>query len=183
MALSVNAQENAQRYVLRRIGKKEAPVKLFVFSSFSCPHCKTFHDEKEPLIIEKYVDKGKANLTFIELARDAKGMEANKIARCLPPEDYQSFVSDIFSSKEWRTDGTFFQNLAFKYGMDQGAFEDCLKDGVLDKTIQEQQKNMLRLYRVSKLPSVVVVQGYDRTVLFGHDIETIFKEIEKNIKD
>lgn len=183
MALSVNAQDNAQRYVFRRIGKKEAPVKLYLFSSFSCPHCKTFHEAKESLLIKKYIDTGKASLTFIELARDAKGMEANKIARCIPPKDYQDFISDVFYSNEWRKDATFFQKLALKYGMDQDAYEDCLEDEMLDKTIKGQQKNMLRLYGVRKLPSIVVVKGANRMAFLAHDLETIFEEIEKNIKD
>lgn len=43
-------------------GNPGAPVKLEVFSDFTCPHCKHFHEETLPLLMKDYVVPGKVYL-------------------------------------------------------------------------------------------------------------------------
>jgi protein-disulfide isomerase len=40
-------------------GSPTAPVRLEVFSDFTCPHCKHFHEEVLPLLMKDYVVGGK----------------------------------------------------------------------------------------------------------------------------
>ena len=41
------------------IGSPTAPIKMEVYSSFACPHCKDFHEHVMPSIIRDYVTPGK----------------------------------------------------------------------------------------------------------------------------
>src|SRR5262245_63197911 len=43
-------------------GKPNAPVMVEVFSSFTCPHCKVFHDQITPLLVRDFVNTGKIYL-------------------------------------------------------------------------------------------------------------------------
>jgi protein-disulfide isomerase len=43
-------------------GSPTAPVRLEVFSDFTCPHCKHFHEEIMPLLMKDYVVPGKVYL-------------------------------------------------------------------------------------------------------------------------
>src|ERR1700733_7203920 len=40
-------------------GSPTAPVRLEIFSDFTCPHCKHFHEEVLPLLMKDYVVGGK----------------------------------------------------------------------------------------------------------------------------
>ena len=43
----------------RAVGNPTAPVKLEVFSDFTCPHCKHFHEDTLPELMRDYVVPGK----------------------------------------------------------------------------------------------------------------------------
>ena len=48
------------------LGANNAPVKIKIFSSLTCPHCANFHMKIVPEINEKYVESGKVQLIFID---------------------------------------------------------------------------------------------------------------------
>ena len=50
------------------LGEDKAKVKIKIFSSFTCPHCASFHFNIVPQIKKKYVDTGKVQLIFIDFA-------------------------------------------------------------------------------------------------------------------
>jgi len=43
----------------KTVGNPTAPVKIEVFSDFTCPHCKHFHEEILPQLMKDYVVNGK----------------------------------------------------------------------------------------------------------------------------
>jgi protein-disulfide isomerase len=44
------------------MGNNNAPIIMDVYSDFQCPHCKHFHDELQPQIVQNYVNSGKVYL-------------------------------------------------------------------------------------------------------------------------
>src|SRR5436190_23420597 len=44
------------------LGNNNAPIMMDVYSDFQCPHCKHFHDEIQPQIVQNYVNTGKVYL-------------------------------------------------------------------------------------------------------------------------
>src|SRR5947207_6766731 len=44
------------------LGNNNAPIMMDVYSDFQCPHCKHFHDEIQPQIVQNYVNSGKVYL-------------------------------------------------------------------------------------------------------------------------
>lgn len=63
-----------------RLGNPDAPVKLVDYSSFDCPHCRTFHDEVQPTILER-VRAGEVVFTYIPLYLNI-GEGASRAAIC-----------------------------------------------------------------------------------------------------
>jgi len=45
-------------------GNQSAPIRLEVFSDFSCPGCKAFHDQVLPVLMREFVGPGKAFIVF-----------------------------------------------------------------------------------------------------------------------
>ena len=164
---------------LRRLGSKDAPVKTFLFSSFSCPHCKTFHQSIEPEVFNSYVKTGKINMTIIELARDPKGMEANQLVRCVAPEKYRAFSAKLFSDNNWKVNSDALKSLAREQGLSNQQIKDCLADKKLRDTIYEQQRNLVGLYKVRYLPSLVIVpEKGNPVVITATDKGKLMKALE-----
>ena len=46
------------------VGNQAAPLRLEVFSDFSCPGCKAFHDQVLPVLMRDFVGPGKAYIVF-----------------------------------------------------------------------------------------------------------------------
>jgi protein-disulfide isomerase len=46
------------------VGSQSAPIRIEVFSDFSCPGCKAFHDNVLPVLMKEFVTWGKAFIVF-----------------------------------------------------------------------------------------------------------------------
>ena len=65
------------------MGKENAPVKIKIFSSLTCPHCANFHIKVIPKLKEKYVSKGTVQLIFIDFPLDQAAFNASKLLHCV----------------------------------------------------------------------------------------------------
>ena len=61
----ISPVELADGYTL---GQPDAPVAIEVWEDFQCPFCQRFSVQVKPLIVQQYVETGKASLTFRNLA-------------------------------------------------------------------------------------------------------------------
>ncbi|NWF70415.1 MAG: thioredoxin domain-containing protein [Chloroflexi bacterium] len=119
-----------------RIGNPNAPVVVKEYSSFDCPHCKTFHDDVLPGILER-VRSGDVQFIFVPLFGTggiANGEGAAYASVCALQQggfwpfhdalfDWQGrFVNQAFTQARM---GTAITSL----GMDRGAFDACLRSG------------------------------------------------------
>jgi protein-disulfide isomerase len=48
----------------KQLGNPSAPIRLELFSDFSCPGCKAFHENTLPALIRDFVNTGKAYIVF-----------------------------------------------------------------------------------------------------------------------
>ena len=48
----------------KAVGNPSAPVKIEVYSDFTCPHCKHFHEEMLPQLMKDYVAVSYTHLTL-----------------------------------------------------------------------------------------------------------------------
>ena len=60
------------------IGSDDAPVKIKVFSSLTCPHCASFHINVVSKIKKKYIETGKVQLIYIDFPLDESAFNASK---------------------------------------------------------------------------------------------------------
>src|ERR1017187_7413383 len=64
----------------KSVGNPAAPLRMDLYSDFTCPHCKKLHEEILPKIILDYVTPGKAYLVFHEFTLTGPGHEHSKTA-------------------------------------------------------------------------------------------------------
>jgi protein-disulfide isomerase len=61
-------------------GSSEAPLKIVMFHSLNCGHCKEIKEKILPKIKEQFIDKGLVNLTMIDFPTNPQALNAAKVA-------------------------------------------------------------------------------------------------------
>ena len=64
------------------IGNPDAKVTIKVFSSLTCPHCATFHENIYEKLKENYIDKGLVKFEHHAFPLDLAALNAEIIIRC-----------------------------------------------------------------------------------------------------
>ena len=86
-AQSADAAEIDKSLVVEMaLGAEDAPVTVIEYASFTCPHCRNFHQNTFKQVKENYVDTGKVRFIYREVYFDRFGLWAGMVARCGGPE-------------------------------------------------------------------------------------------------
>jgi protein-disulfide isomerase len=101
------------------VGNQAAPIRLEIFSDFSCPGCKAFHDNVLPIVMREFVDKGQAFLVFRDFVLPPSpghmfspvaaryAVAANKIGK------YRAVADALFASQaSWALSGKVWEAVA-----------------------------------------------------------------------
>jgi protein-disulfide isomerase len=132
--VAVTASELARTPGISR-GREDAPVVIYEFADFECPHCADFAALVEPLIRERMIDTGLVRYVFYDfplggyfkfsfLAARA-GRCANEQGKFWPFHDLICARLSTWAAMSDPTD--FFVDLAKQAGADDDAFESCLR--------------------------------------------------------
>ena len=87
------------------LGNDDAPVKIKIFSSLTCPHCANFHMEVIPEIEKNYVKFGKVQLIFLDFPLDLASLNASKLLHCLDKKKQIKFLGTIYENQAKWTSG------------------------------------------------------------------------------
>ena len=168
-----------QKTDLRRLGDANAPITLYIFSSFTCPHCAQFHKNVLPVLKQNFVETKRAKLVFVEAPFDKYALTASLLSRCVSPEKWEEFSALLYKMQfTWKTSPSakkLLADYAGKMGLSQEDFDTCLADSTLNRRLVRQRDNMLNLYNVRSLPSVVFEKEGKATLFLGTDKELISK--------
>lgn len=148
----------------KAVGNPAAPVKIEVFSDFTCPHCKHFHEEILPELIKDYVVPGKVYLIdrAFQLPHDhsreafAFAIAAARIGK------YQPVADALYAQQmSWFTSGNVW-----------GAVASALPSAADQKKVQELSKDPSVLAEIDAESREAAGAGIDQTptlvVTVGH---------------
>lgn len=123
------------------LGNADAAVVVVEYSSFTCPHCATYHQGPFQQISENFIDTGKILYLKREVFFDRFGLWAAMVARCGGPERYHGIVSLIYEQQRiWAgsSDPAQVANNLRRIGRQAGMSDDqvnaCLEDS--DKALE-----------------------------------------------
>lgn len=121
----------------RMRGQANAPVTLIEYSDFTCGYCLKFFKETWPRIQARYVDTGKVRFLYRDYPRadQGPGVEAATAARCAGGQGKYWPMHDRLFAEGGRLNKAVYLRHAAALGLDQPAFERCLKDGRYSKSI------------------------------------------------
>ena len=117
------------------IGDPNAKVVIDEYLSFTCPHCRQFHDDVYPQLKANYIDKGLVRLNYHEVYFDKYGLWGAMMARCGGEMRYVGIVDMLFDKQaDWAAsdDPTVaiaqLKKIGLIAGVDEATADACLKD-------------------------------------------------------
>lgn len=117
------------------LGNEDAPVTLMEYASFTCPHCRDFHNDVLEKVKTEYIDTGKVKFVYRDVYFDRYGLWAAMIARCNPDRFFG--IADMFYEQQdqWlrsaKSEAEIADNLrriGKIAGLDEASLEECLSD-------------------------------------------------------
>ena len=145
------------------LGDPNAPVTIIEYASFTCPHCKNFHEGTFKKLKKNYIDEGKVKFILRDVFFDRYGLWAAMVARCDNTEKFYGIVEEIFRRQaEWTKGEEDIQiannlrKIGLSIGMDSDTIGECLSDGDMAQAlVNEYQKNAEK-DKISSTPSFLI---------------------------
>ncbi len=144
----------------RSFGDPKAPVTVQEFFSLTCTHCAAFAREEMPQITAKLVDTGKVRFVYHDYPLDQIALTAAMVARALPPERYEPFISALFASQDrWAfapeggnsTDA--LAKMAALAGLGRASFDAVVANDALKQAILTAQQLATDQYKIDSTPT------------------------------
>lgn len=145
----------------RTLGSPTAPTEVVEFFSLTCTHCARFAAESFPEIEKNLIGTGKVRWVFRDFPLDRVALQAEMIARALPPARYAPFLLAMFASQDRWAFGAAdpqreIRQMALLAGMNAQTFDAAWNDTALRDWILNEQKAAQTKYAVDSTPTFLV---------------------------
>ena len=165
------------------LGNPSAPITIVEFGDYQCHQCYNWFHNTKPAIFENYIDTGKVNFVFVDLAFLGKdSLKAAQATYCAEDQGkYWDYHDVLYISQESKIDNGWANSerlkaFAFTLGLDMELFESCLDSGKYSKRVQyniEEAKKQ----GVRGTPGFFIVGPDNQQKLSGAQPYSVFKEI------
>jgi len=165
------------------LGSDSAPITIIEFGDYQCHQCYNwFHNTKDS-VVENYIETGKANLVFVDLA--FLGHDSPKAAAatyCAEEQGkYWEFHDLLYTSQEGIDSGWAnserLKAFAFSLGLDIELFDSCIDSGKFNKRVQF-NINEAKKQGASATPTFIIVNSNgQQQKLAGAQPYTVFKDV------
>ena len=156
------AEDSDPRMTDRALGPADAKVQVVEWFSMTCPHCAAFQKETFPQVRAKLIDTGRVRYAWRDYPLDQVALTAAMVARGLPEERYEPFLSALLASQDrWAfargvnsTDE--LAKFAALAGMSRDTFNLTIGDAKLKTAILTAQEEAEKKMKVTSTPSFVI---------------------------
>ena len=155
-----------------------------VFSSLTCPHCASFHQEIIVKWKEEYIDKNIVKLEHHSFPLDLAALNAEKILYCFQDEEKRfNFLTNIYKKqKKWASGSDIniindsIKIIGKEFGLNDDIMDKCLLDKKIEERILDSRIDAQKKYRISSTPTIFI---NDKRYKGNHDFKKFKKEIDK----
>ena len=163
-------------------GEVDAPVTIIEFGDYQCPNCQKWFLNTKPDIVTNYIDTGKANLYFVDLAfLGDDSLTASAATYCAEEQSlYWEYHSYLYSNQRgidggW-ADVASLLDYAEVIGMDVSEFSTCVDSGKYNESIVFNLEESIN-NGVQGTPSFILVSADgDTEMISGPQPYPVFEE-------
>ena len=165
------------------LGSESAPITIVEFGDYQCHQCfNWFHNTKDS-IVENYIDTGKANLVFVDLAflgRDSP--KAAAATYCAEEQGkYWEFHDQLYNFQEGIDSGWAnnerLKLIAESLELEKDLFDSCLDSGKFTKRVQF-NINEAKKQGASGTPTFIIINSDgEQQKLVGAQPYSVFQNV------
>ncbi|MBN2761012.1 MAG: DsbA family protein [Rhodobacteraceae bacterium] len=145
------------------LGNPDATVTVVEYSSFTCPHCATFHQGPYEQLKAEFIDTGRIQYIKREVYFDRYGLWAGMVARCGGGTRYHGIVEMIYEQqREWAGANDPAQvaenlrRLGRQAGMNDAELNACLEDADTALALTEFYQANAEADNIRATPSFII---------------------------
>lgn len=166
------------------IGKAEAKVTVKVFSSLTCPHCASFHNEVFNQLKEEFIDKGLVRFEHHAFPLDLAALNAEIIVRCHVDKNKNFELLEKMYEKQkiWAIGSDInkinksIRKIGLELDLSNSNMNKCLENDEIQDDILNQRIEAQKKYNIDSTPTILINEKkYNGKV----DYEQFKKEIQK----
>jgi protein-disulfide isomerase len=145
----------------RAAGQAAAKAQVQEYFSLTCPHCAAFHKDVWPQVKEKLVAAGNVRMIWREFPLDQLALAASQVARSLPADRYEGFISALLASQDRWAFARGADNIgeiakiAALAGLTRAQVDAAVGDQALAKGILEMRAAGQTQFNVNSTPTFV----------------------------
>jgi len=164
------------------LGSDSAPITIIEFGDYQCEQCyKWYHNTKDS-IVQNYIETGKANLIFIDLA--ILGRDSPKAAAatyCAEEQGkYWEYHDLLYNFQEGVDSGWAnserLKAFAFSLELDTELFDSCVDSGKFAKRVQF-NTNEAKKQGATGTPTFIIVNSEGQQKIGGAQPYSVFQKV------
>ncbi len=125
------------------LGNPSASLTIVEFGDYQCHQCYNWFHNTKPSVFQNYIDTGKVNFIFMDLAFLGKdSQKAAQASYCAEDQGkYWEYHNQLYTAQESQIDNGWanperLKAFAFSLDLDMELFESCLDSGKYAKRVQ-----------------------------------------------
>ena len=168
------------------IGIENAPITIIEYASLSCSNCADFHINTLPILMQEYVNTGKAKIVFRDFPFNYPALLGSMVLRCVPRDIRYEYSNALYHlQNKWvlRENAKTTQEL-YKImqsgGMTKERFNECIDNVELENEILNGLMAAQSEFNIKSTPSFLVngilIEGNKPIKEFRQIIDKILSE-------
>ena len=165
------------------LGNPNAPITIVEFGDYQCEQCYRWFHTTKPALVEDYIDTGKANLVFLDLAFLGRHSPlASQATYCAEDQGkYWEFHDMLYNTQEHVDSGWAnserLKAFAFTMGLDMDLFSSCLDSNKYLKRVQF-NIDQARTHGATGTPTFFIVDSNgNQQKISGSQPYSVFKNV------
>ncbi|MCQ2965161.1 MAG: DsbA family protein [Alphaproteobacteria bacterium] len=182
--LSSNIEHPDYDFSEKKLGDNDAPVKIIIFTSLTCPHCAGVHLNLMPIIKKELIDTKKAQVILADFPLEVRAMTGSLIASCLKGDKYFAFMTTLYQNQRQWIVANNLQEAILPYaklaGLTEKQMLDCATNeyGINEMTRIRNLNTMQ--YKLTATPTLIIKGNNRSEKLIGlQSIQEIHDAIAK----
>lgn len=166
------------------LGNPSAQITIVEFGDYQCHQCYNWFHNTKSTVFQNYVDTGKVNFVFMDLA--FLGLDSPKAAQasyCAEDQGkYWEYHNQLYTAQESQIDNGWANSqrlkaFAFSLGLDMELFDSCFDSGKYTKRVQYNIAEAKKLGASGTPTFFIIGSDGQQQKLVGAQPYSVFKQV------
>ncbi|MGB0798251.1 MAG: DsbA family protein [Planktomarina sp.] len=144
------------------LGAEDAPITVIEYASYTCPHCRAFHEGTFRDLKANYIDTGKIRFIYREVYFDRYGLWGSIVARCGGGDKFFGISNLLYTQQSNWAKGSpaeiadNLKRIGLSAGLTQDQVDGCFSDGTKAQTLVNWFEANKNADGITSTPSFVI---------------------------